>query len=779
MQSYELLLIGWIRCCVFNEYRAHGWQLCDIPPGTKGPRADGWNVKGAPVHGQQGVGLCHAYSGTCSVDVDNYPVAREWLAKQGIDLDALLLAPESVQIVSGRVDRAKLLYRLATPLASVSLAPYQKLSEATGKMKKFHALELRCATRSGLTVQDVLPPTIHPDTSKPYVWAYGDDAFGHWSNLPPLPSAIVALWEAQSATSAPEPQSAVAPQDPRYIAIRAWLAKQDPDCEYPQWLTIGMRINHETKGSADGLALWDEWSRQGATYGESKGGKPAQYPRDKWASFNPNEPNAVTFGGALREEVAAPTDFGVVEPSADDVGEDTRPEARIKALLEKNLVFVRAQEMYYDISSTGHPWLTDRGIRHVFGPYMPTIKSAGKNGKPDKVVKPDPVQWLANSQTKTTVDMAGMHPGAARLYTEDGLKYVNNYVPIAIEDLAPLAQEKEAFAFLWSRMRDPVFRSWLLKFYAYALKYPGVKIQSAPLLVSEKQGTGKNTLMKVLPEILFGSRYVRSMSGNVLAGQFNGAIGATWWLYLEELRAGSNKADRMHTTNKIKSWITDNTIEVHRKGIEAYDIRNRVQVTATSNFTDALQLDNNDRRWAIGEMLGPLTPAESLDLYSFLLSDRAPGVLRHIFRRVDTVGFQPAAKAPETFAKKQMIVAGLGNWESKLIECIVSGETPFDRDLFTLKDVTDLMMGQGMSPHMLSRMLKVAPFNCELLQRFTKRRIWAWRNIAEWQDKTETERLQYIQTGTYPAKGDWTKVIPTAILAMSAESGVDSNLDLL
>ena len=40
------------------------------------------------------------------------------------------------------------------------------------------------------TVQDVLPPSIHPDTGKPYEWA----GAGDWRKLPTLPNMVLTLW---------------------------------------------------------------------------------------------------------------------------------------------------------------------------------------------------------------------------------------------------------------------------------------------------------------------------------------------------------------------------------------------------------------------------------------------------------------------------------------------------------------------------------------------------------------------------------------------------------
>lgn len=758
-----------------DDYKAAGWQLCDIPIGTKGPRTAGWQIKGAVSHGQGGVGLCHAFSGTCSLDIDDYPLALEWFDKNGVDLDALVAAPDAVQIVSGRVNRAKLLYRLDTPMASTSLCEYQKISEKTGKMQTFHAFELRCATKDGTSVQDVLPPTIHPDTGKPYTWAYGDDTFGHWSNLPPIPPALLAIWQKSQVVLPLEQKVAAEVKGATSAEVLKLLSGVDPDSSYADWLKVGMALHHEFKGSNNGLVAWNDWSSKGSKY------QGIADLRGHWTSFKATATNPVTLGALRREEVAAPAQFEIVPQEAveADIGEDTRPETIAKNKLEPRLVYVKSQETYYDMATNGHQWLSDRSLRHVFGPDMPiaTVKD-GKGGT--KKVQIDPVTFLKNSKTKMIVDLVGMHPGAGRLYGEEGVRYVNSYIPMVVEEMAPHADEKEAFAFLWSRMKDQIFKDWLMQFYAHALQHPGVKIQSAPLLVSAAQGTGKNTLMKVLPEILFGSRYVRSMSGNVLGGQFNDAVSSAWWLYLEELRAGSNKSDRMHTTNKIKSWITDNTIEVHKKGLAPYDIKNRLQVVATSNFDDALQLDNNDRRWAIGEMLGPLTPRESIELYGFLLSERAPGVMRHIFRKVDISRFKPTAKAPETMAKKEMVIAGIGGWESRLIESMSAQEPPFDRDVFRLKDVSEIMMGQGLSAAALGRILRRHPFNCKLLPKFTNHRLWSWRNIAGWEAATEGQRLHHMQTGErvpgmHPG-------VPKAILEMSADGSVDSggpNDDLL
>jgi hypothetical protein len=759
----------------FRDYLSFGWKLCSISPGNKGPTgtaAKDWQKKARAITdpnmgpAMAGAGLLHAWSGTCALDIDKFDVAEAWLAERGVNLRELLTARNCVQISSGREGRYKLLYLLPTPLASKKLAPYKAMSPTTNKEQTYHAFELRCANADGESVQDVLPPTIHPGTGRPYEWSYGDELCGDWRNLPAIPESLLALWH-----STLEAAPAVGPTAPSGAAaseIDALLAQQDPDCDYDQWIKVGAAVHHETRGSTDGLHAWDCWSAKGSKY---KGRADLEA---HWRSFRADANNAVTLGSLRRESVADVTAFPVAEP--EQAPQKTAAELekegweQVRLLLEPRLVFVPGQDCYFDLGTRGEPWLSDRSVRHMFCPQMPVITQESKDGKPAKSSKPDPVVFLQNSKSKQIVDAVGIHPGAGRIYKEDGKTYANRYFQRKVELLPPLPHEEEAFLFLWSRIKDATMQRWLMAFFAHAVQKPGVKIQSAPLLYSAETGTGKNTICNVIPQILFGPQWVRTISGSVLASQFNDTVGETWWLYLEELRSGNSKPERVATTNKLKAWITDNVIEVHPKGLKPYNMRNRIQVTGTSNFDDAVQLDNNDRRWAVGEMHDSISEADAANIYGFLNSERAPGVLQYIFRKTNITGFNPTARAPTTVAKVSMIRAGIGSWESMLIEQMVQGRAPFDKDIFRLQDAYDALVGRGpVSQHALRGVLTRAPFHCEQLPNGSKLRLYAWRNTEHWRTQPESARSRYLETGQRPIHLNWSDDVPHSILMMSAD----------
>lgn len=180
------------------EYVEHGWALCQFAAGSKGGGALEWNTRehaitdGARLAAGKNIGLLHAWSGTCAIDCDDYANAREWLLARGVSVDELLAADDAVQIRSGRPNRAKLLFAIPEDVEALSLRSVQvQAPEANDAGKHPVWIEFRCATACGQkSVQDVLPPSIHPDTREPYTWG----GSGDWRELPTLPAALLSLW---------------------------------------------------------------------------------------------------------------------------------------------------------------------------------------------------------------------------------------------------------------------------------------------------------------------------------------------------------------------------------------------------------------------------------------------------------------------------------------------------------------------------------------------------------------------------------------------------------
>ncbi|MDE8651434.1 phage/plasmid primase, P4 family [Novosphingobium album (ex Liu et al. 2023)] len=288
------------------EYVRHGFSLCAIPRGTKGPSAPGWNRPENAITDPavaalltEGVGLLHAYSRTMALDYDDIPQAKEWLLARGVNTGQLIASPDHVEIDSGRENRGKLLYRLPEGIPPVRTL---QIKNAAGDM----ILEFRCADGGGNSVQDVLPPSIHPDNGQPYRWG----GPGDWRKLPVIPAALLKVWTDELAKGPAKKSEANAPM-PHQFPAQSFGPRFEPVADTPEnraelarllRVTVdGKRVFNPDAGRADWLpdlwsiaavgpwahdAAWD-WSKEGRTF------DPQQFEQD-WKSFDPSRAGGIT-----------------------------------------------------------------------------------------------------------------------------------------------------------------------------------------------------------------------------------------------------------------------------------------------------------------------------------------------------------------------------------------------------------------------------------------------------------------------------------------------------
>jgi len=271
-------------------YVRHGWKIIPIPQGTKGPTTRGWNRPENTIsdpanlpHGH-GFGLAHAYSGTMALDVDHWDRAVQELQQHGIDLQGLYDAPDAVTIESGKPGHGKLLYRM--PLGAAY--PSKKLIDTDSNNLKYNYLDFRCGTSNNLTVQDVLPPSIHPETQQPYRWG----GRGHWTRLPEIPAPLLNFWRTLVEQDQQRTINDGAGVNASWEDVQSALDSIPADTNRDEWVQIGMAIHWAGVQIGDmetAFHIWDEWS---ATSSEKYKGQ-----RDlitQWQSFKAD--NGVTLG---------------------------------------------------------------------------------------------------------------------------------------------------------------------------------------------------------------------------------------------------------------------------------------------------------------------------------------------------------------------------------------------------------------------------------------------------------------------------------------------------
>jgi Primase C terminal 2 (PriCT-2)/Family of unknown function (DUF5906) len=517
---------------------------------------------------------------------------------------------------------------------------------------------------------------------------------------------------------------------------------------YDDWLKVGMKLHDATGGAEEGLALWSEWS-SGATRKTAKGApvyQGDQTCRPHWLSFESTPGKVVA---TLDHELPADADeFETIEaPTEKDLAQQLAADNKVKGkerkaarvALEERLVYVRASERYFDTKY--HKIInSDSAIEHQFTSMMPKRNGARIN----------PVRELKQSTTKRMVEGLGFHPGEGAIFKWGRDSFANSYRNRLPEPLEPTALELEKIEWIFDRIDDPLYRTWIKQYLAHVVQKPAIKIKTAPLIWSEVERNGKSTIVKTIPALLVGREFSTDVSYDALNSGFNDYLQGAWHVNLIEFRAGT-RGERAMMKNKLKAYIADDMVSLHPKGSRAYEMPNHFFVTASSNEEDAAAIDNNDKRWGIHELkaLEYTEDERQWIYYQFLLQPRAAAVLRHYFLHVDLTGFYPAGSPPMTDAKREMAAASMPQDVQMLQTLFEEKAEFFARDVVLTRDAVAHVQRtfKYSSAQRIGKLLTKPPFNGRAIQFSADGKTYraiVFKDHNRWEGAPGREIIAYI-----------------------------------
>lgn len=500
---------------------------------------------------------------------------------------------------------------------------------------------------------------------------------------------------------------------------KAIVFEQAPDCGYGEWLAVAQALHHEFDGAQAAYDIFVEWSE--------KAEKPAtrRVMEQKWRSFGNFTGSPRTMAGlvarskqhknresfdavaAYKETIAACQDeFTLREQVCATIARDTRlaaidregiaqalsvrfrelgtkyPIAQVRKLLvprtkdEKpewasDWVYVTEEDKFYRLDT--EEWLSRSGFDAKYNRLLPRNDEGVVTRSASDVA-------LEDVQIKV-VTRALYLPWAGPEFNMHGVECVNRYrpssVPLAVDVLS--AKGKQAIAAVERHIslvcggRAEVIRQ-LTSFLAFCVQKPGVKVRWAPL-IKGVEGDGKTLVGKILA-VTMGQTNVKNVSPKVLGTDFSGWAEGACVRVLEELKlTGHNRHDIL---NALKPYITNDSVPVHRKGKDEYEMVNTTNYVAFTNFSDALPLSDTDRRWFI--IFTPWNRIEDMPVeprYFDQLHDLIAGYPAELrrwlldYKLADD--FYPNGRAPHTAEKDTMIALGASEAEDLVRECIETG----------------------------------------------------------------------------------------------------------
>jgi putative DNA primase/helicase len=782
-----------------------GLALVPIEPGEKGPKGKAWNKPGGyftdadaaasfwEQHPEHNLGVVLGPSRVCSLDVDDVELARLALREAfDMDLDALAAAhpttvgnparfrvmfrvPEGVELSRhslawpNRADPDGSVLKALTAQVVAAKEAGDTAREAALKMaaepfKKITVFELR-----GGAVQDVLPPSIHPGTGKPYTWRIAPSADG----LPDLPAELLNIWQdweqlkpkalavcpwavkpaSLPSQPAPRPRSSsaqaggslpeVIPEFNRCYDIPTmieahgykrvggkWLCPHSSSGDPGVTISDGKLYSHH---SSDPLAnghkndafdvfciLMHNDDRRAATRAaaqmlgiDAKSRQPApppwgELPRAPTVAEPAEEPSAVEGstkrfpqasnsepassaassvvggeGGSAMDIASAMRRFALVEGTTNVWDMDkAKPMKRggFEALVgkplakewmertDKKLIATeQAQELDQArrlSAKKGGALKLDPIERYV---YIDGTKDVWDREKKRRIAEGavkmamgEEYKWWLNSQDRRVVDVD--HIVFDPTMTKDPNIYINTFEGLPLEPVrndAACENLRWLISFLCNHDEDAL--AWLTKWLAYPLQNMGAKMDTAVLMHSIMEGSGKSLLFADIFGQLYG-QYAATVGQTQLEGSFNAWQSRKLWAVFEEV---VSRDQRYNQVGKIKHMITGKTVRMESKFINGWEEANHMNAVFLSNEIMPWPISDDDRRMLVMWPLQTL-PVERQQAIGRELVNGGVAALYGWLLAVDLGDFNQRTRPPKTEARQRLVALSRTAWQTFL-----------------------------------------------------------------------------------------------------------------
>ena len=298
------------------------------------------------------------------------------------------------------------------------------------------------------------------------------------------------------------------------------------------------------------------------------------------------------------------------------------------------------------------------------------------------MVKGEEVSKLIAERKLEAIERTTYWPGKP-LYVEDGgYKCLNIWHGSGV---APLAGDVKIFSdFVEFLFPDEHERKCALQWVSYLVRNQGEKLLYALMLVGG-QGVGKSLFVKVIRQLI-GVHNCSTPTTENLLENYNGFVINKSLCVCEEIKAHG----RYDIHNKLKTWITEDTIMVRVMNRIAYEIANRANWILLTNYIDALPIDIEDRRFMF---VGVPNEKMNDEYYEKLIAwlDE-PVHLQYVlqyFHDVDMTGFNAKGRAPLTNTKKRSINSNLTQLEEFVMTRIEDNAFPFHAEVTSIRHLRD------------------------------------------------------------------------------------------
>jgi hypothetical protein len=325
-------------------------------------------------------------------------------------------------------------------------------------------------------------------------------------------------------------------------------------------------------------------------------------------------------------------------------GSKARPTIVLNPYFNKEWANVRTPDVYVNVHVARH-YMSEREFNNWVNPFSDTDDTA-------KIVR-----------RKDAHKAAGLRYNPSRpsgmIKDDSDHNYINTYV-------APRLAAEPGDCTPWVDYLEATFpveadRKEVIRWCATLVCRPDIKMNYGMLLISETQGVGKSTLGSDILKPMLGEWNCSEPSeATVTENRFNSWCAHKRLAIIHEIYAGHNAK----AYDKLKSVITETSLQVDEKYMAAYHIENWLHVIACSNSKRALKLSMDDRRWlvpAVSER--KRDPADWERLHKWLKEDGGLAKIKHWMGEWLAANSGPVRRgvdAPDSSTKRDVVREGYG-----------------------------------------------------------------------------------------------------------------------
>jgi putative DNA primase/helicase len=267
--------------------------------------------------------------------------------------------------------------------------------------------------------------------------------------------------------------------------------------------------------------------------------------------------------------------------------------------------------------------------------------------------------WL-NSSGRRTVDVE--HIVFDPTMSKDPAVYINTFDGLPLEpvrDDEACANLRWLISFLCNH--DEAAHQWLTRWLAYPLQHLGAKMDTAVLMHSIMEGSGKSLLFADALGMLYG-QYAATVGQTQLESNFNAWQSRKLWSVFEEV---VSRDQRYNQVGKIKHLITGKTVRMESKFINGWEEANHMNAVFLSNEILPWPISDSDRRMLVMWPMETL-PVERQKAIGRELEQGGVAALYGWLRSVDLGDFNQRTRPPSTDARERLVALSRAGWQTFL-----------------------------------------------------------------------------------------------------------------